>query len=130
MANKPNIIQQLARKVIRETINEINGQKPEKPINPPAQYTENWYRDRLAQQLNGTIEVTTPAGRIDILTKTEIIEVKSAKNWKNAIGQVKAYGQYHPNHRLRIHLFGQLTESKLKTIQTTYQAEGITLTWE
>jgi hypothetical protein len=130
MASKPNAVQQSVRKSLRDWINDINGQKPEKVVNQPAQGTENWYRDRLAQQLNGKTEVTTPVGRIDILTKTEIIEIKSSKNWKNAIGQVKAYGQYHPDRRLRIHLFGQITERKLKNIQTICDSNAILLTWE
>jgi hypothetical protein len=31
--------------------------------------------------------------------------VKSAKNWKDAIGQVIAYGHYYPDRSRVIHLF-------------------------
>ncbi len=69
-------------------------------------------------------------GRIDILTKTELIEVKRVNGWKSAIGQVKSYGRYYPDHCLRIHLFGQLTQKLLLTIQDHCQSENISLTWE
>jgi len=125
-----NPFQQLVRGVIRGAINEYNGKLPEKPITSPIKGSESWYRDRLAKELNGRTEVNTPVGRIDILTKTQIIEVKRVSGWKAAKGQVKAYGHYYPKHKLRIHLFGEMTETKLKTIQEHCKAEGIILTWE
>lgn len=127
---KPNPFQQFVRKSIKDAIQELNGNKPEPPITLPAQYSEAWYRDRLSQKLNGKTEVNTPVGRIDILTKTEVIEVKSTKNWKSAIGQVKAYGRYYPKHRPRIHLFGQMTQTRLNNIQNTCKSEAIILSWE
>ena len=92
--------------------------------------TELSYRNRLAKQLNGQVEVSTPAGRIDILTETEVIEVKRASGWKSAIGQIISYGKFYPHHRQRIHLFGKLTESKLKAIEDICEAQNICLTWE
>lgn len=128
--NKPNSLQWFARKLIREVINDHNGIKPERLINSSSVGSESYYRDKLANQLNGKTEVQTPVGRIDILTKTELIEVKKVNGWKNAIGQVKSYGRYYPEHRLRIHLFGKLTQSLLETIQQHCQSENITLTWD
>ena len=87
----PNLLQQLVRGVIREAINAHNGVKVEKPINSPCVRSEAWYRDKLASQLQGKTEVKTPVGRIDILTKTQLIEVKRVSGWKSAIGQVKSY---------------------------------------
>lgn len=116
--------------MIRGTIQDINGNRPEPPINKPSPNSEACYRDRLAKELNGKTEVNTPVGRIDIVTKTEIIELKNAKHWKSAIGQIKSYGQYYPKHRQRIHLFGELTESKLKQIQSICDLENILLTWQ
>ncbi|MGK7879490.1 MAG: hypothetical protein AB4060_05245 [Crocosphaera sp.] len=93
---------------------------------------ESYYRDKLARQLNGETEVTTPAGRINILTSTEIIEVKYIDKWKDAIGQIIAYGQYYPNHQKRIHLFGvdNNNQSKLTMIQQHYSQQNINMTWE
>lgn len=111
---KPNPLQKMARRTVRDFINQINGVKPPRLISSPVKGTEAWYRDRLAEKLKGKKEVHTKAGRIDILTDTEVIEVKRVSGWKGAIGQVKSYGSYYPNHSLRIHLFGKLTEKRLK----------------
>lgn len=68
---------------------------------------EKTVRDRLQSQLGGLTEVVTAVGRIDVLTKTEVIEVKRVKDWKSALGQVLAYSSLYPNHGKRIHLFGK-----------------------
>jgi len=57
-------------------------------------------------------EVKTPAGKIDILTDLEVIEVKHYKNWKHALGQVLAYSTYYPEHTKVIYLFGNTHRSK------------------
>lgn len=127
----PNPTQKLVRGVIRNFINQLNGIVVEPEINDPLEGTEAWYRDKLARESRGRTEVhIDKVGRIDILTETEIIEVKNTKGWKSAIGQIKSYGQYYPKHKMRIHLFGKLTESKLETIQRVCNQEGIMLTWE
>lgn len=65
----------------------------------------------LAKQLNGSqVEVSTPAGNIDILTDSEVIEVKHWKKWKEGIGQVLCYGKYFPDHTKRIHFFGNASD--------------------
>lgn len=64
----------------------------------------------LQSQLGGLIEVSTPAGRIDLLTDTEIIEIKRFGDWKAALGQILIYSGFYPEHRKRIHLFGFQTE--------------------
>ena len=52
---------------------------------PPTQDSpEKRVRDRLRQELGGLGEVVTPAGRIDLLTDNEIIEVKYVNDWKSA----------------------------------------------
>ena len=127
----PNAAQKLVRGAIRDFINQLNGIVIEPEINAPVKGTEAWYRDKLARELGGKTEVyIDKVGRIDVLTNTEIIEVKNTKGWKSAIGQIKSYGQYYPKHKIRVHLFGKLTESKLETIQRVCNLEGITLTWE
>ena len=52
---------------------------------------EYMFRDRIANEEDGKIEVITTSGRIDVLTKQKIIEVKIAYNWKHALGQVLCY---------------------------------------
>ncbi len=127
---KPTELRKLVNGSIRNAINFFRG-TPEPPkITQPPQGSEAWYRDKLANELKGKVEVQTPVGRIDILTSREVIEVKNVKRWLHAKGQVKGYGHYYPEHKLRIHLFGAMTESKLKTIKEHCEAEGIALSWE
>lgn len=61
--------------------------------------------ERLARELNGRLEVCINSKRIDILTDTEIIEVKNCKNMLSAVGQILYYSKYYPDRTKRIHLF-------------------------
>lgn len=67
---------------------------------------ERVIRDRIAHLEDGQTEVPTPAGRIDVLTMREVIEVKRVRQWKDAIGQVLAYAMHYPEHTPRVHLYG------------------------
>jgi hypothetical protein len=67
---------------------------------------EKEIQERLARELGGKQEVETPAGRIDILTSTCLLEVKLLENWKAGVGQLMVYGQSFPSHSRRLHLFG------------------------
>jgi hypothetical protein len=91
---------------------------------------ESDYSNLLAKQLNGKREVETLAGNIDILTNSEVIEVKNIKAWKHALGQVIVYGNYYPSHKKRIHLYGETQESFLDTIRFHCKKLNIIVTWE
>ncbi|CAM9497095.1 unnamed protein product, partial [Pylaiella littoralis] len=71
-------------------------------------------RDALARHTRGQTEWGTPAGSIDVFTRDEVIEIKHFKNWKSGVGQVKAYGEHHPSHKKRLHLFAHEGEKALK----------------
>ena len=45
----------------------------------------------LASQIRGKMEVGCLAGKVDVLTKSEAIEVKHVSKWKQAIGQAQCY---------------------------------------
>lgn len=60
---------------------------------------------RLAVALKAAREYPTPSGNIDLLTATQLIEVKSGDNWKHGIGQLIAYGTHHPDKHLVLYLF-------------------------
>lgn len=92
--------------------------------------SEREYKHKLAKALSGKTEVPTLAGSIDVLTTTEIIEVKRVNDWKHAIGQVLVYGKYFPKHQKRIHLFGQTTDSYLELVVTHAKEFDIRITWE
>jgi hypothetical protein len=86
-------------------------------------------QSRMHQEHGGTIEVHTLAGRIDLVTDTEVIEIKRINHWKDAFGEVLAKGRYFPNHQKRIHLFGEAEKLK-PTIVTTCEGMDILATFE
>lgn len=92
---------------------------------------EGLIRDRLQDELGGFIEVATPVGRVDLLTKTQIIEVKHFKDWKAALGQILVYSAFYPEHQKRIHLFGTAAElAKLADIQAACLGFDVLVTGE
>lgn len=92
--------------------------------------TEHQIRDCLKAELGGEVEVITAVGRIDLLTPTEIIEIKNINNWKEALGKLLAYSAFFPEHQKRIHLFGNQDLAKLALAQATCSEFGITVTFE
>lgn len=85
---------------------------------------------RLAEELGGENEARTPIGWIDVLTNTELIEVKRVRKWKWALGQILVYGLYHPDLQKRIHLFGKIKESKLQMIKDHCSKFDVVVTWQ
>jgi Fe2+ or Zn2+ uptake regulation protein len=92
--------------------------------------TERQIRARLQSELGGQAEVITAVGRIDLLTETEIIEIKDISDWKGALGQILSYSAFFPSHSKRIHLFGSPDLAKLVLAQSTCSEFGITVTFE
>jgi hypothetical protein len=93
--------------------------------------TEQSVQKRLAKTLGKVQrEVPTLAGNIDLLTNRELIEVKSVKSWKCAVGQVIIYGQSYPTHQKRIHLFGEASRDFLSMIRSYCAPLDIDVTWE
>lgn len=88
------------------------GFLPEWIVLKKADYTdtERRLRDHLHQELGGLTEVPIPSGRVDLLTETEIIEVKRISDWKAALGQILIYSSFYPEHQKRLHLFGLAKE--------------------
>jgi hypothetical protein len=84
---------------------------------------------RMCEELGGVMEAFTVAGRIDLVTDTEVIEIKRITDWKDAFGEVMAKGQFFPKHQKRIHLFGQ-AEKLRETIVNTCTAIDIAVTFE
>lgn len=94
------------------------------------QLQEPVIRNKLRAKEGGQAEVRTEAGNIDLLTSSQVIEVKSVESWKSAVGQVLIYGTYYPDHQKRIHLFGNCKE-EVKTMITDHCMRlGIFVTFE
>lgn len=85
---------------------------------------------RLQAKLGGQTEIVTAVGRIDLLTETEIIEVKQVSDWKAALGQMLTYSAFFPEHTKRIHLFGDCTSERKELISSTVLSFGVTATFE
>jgi hypothetical protein len=107
--------------------------KKEVPI-----YSEKLISDKLSKLLNGKREVCINGNRnrIDILTDSEIIEVKNYNNRISSIGQILYYSSFYPDRILRIHLFDHNNErdkiftdicDKLK-IKVTYEENNLICT--
>ncbi|MBE9018894.1 hypothetical protein C7Y66_11000 [Chroococcidiopsis sp. CCALA 051] len=87
--------------------------------------------DRLHSELGGLVEVATPAGRNDLLTNAEIIEIKAIKDWKAALGQILVYSGFYPQHQKRLHLFGSTKELKaLPDIEAAVLSFAVKVTCE
>jgi hypothetical protein len=88
------------------------------------------YSNAIAIEEQGKREVPTLAGNIDVLTSGQVIEVKSVKQWKSAVGQVLVYGYYYPSHQKRVHLYGEAQESFLSMVEGHCARLGVVMTWE
>ena len=91
---------------------------------------ESDIQKRLAAQCGGLTEVATGYGRIDILTSTDLIEIKKAAQWKSAIGQILVYAGMYPNHQKRLHLFDVSASFDVEKVEAVCNKFGITLTIE
>lgn len=78
----------------------IKNIKPSKKLDK-----EKQIQLKLQKKLGGDIEVGTDYGDIDLLTDTQLIEIKKYTDWKCAIGQVIAYGADYPDREKIIYLF-------------------------
>jgi DNA-binding transcriptional regulator GbsR (MarR family) len=92
-------------------------------------HPERIVRDRLQAQLGGKVEAYTKYGLIDLLTETELIEIKVINRWKDAIGHILAKSEKYPNHQKRLHLFGH-QEPVLDNIQEVCDRLQIQVTFE
>jgi hypothetical protein len=98
--------------------NEINNLKP-----TYQNQKEKEIQIKLQQELGGEIEVETDSGFIDLLTDTEIIEIKQGKNWKHAMGQVLSYSIDYKDHIKRIHLFDMEYDSHINKTCLVYNVK-------
>ena len=90
---------------------------------------ERAVRDRLQAQLGGQTEAPTPWGPVDLLTETEIIEVKALHLWKEAFGHLILKSKFFPNHTKRLHLYAP-NDLNLKKVIEECQEFDIQVTFE
>jgi hypothetical protein len=107
-------------------VDKINHIVPDKHM-----LMERSIQEKLAKEINGEIEVECQSGRVDIVSDTDIVEVKFICNWKHAIGQVLSYNTEFKK-QCRIHLY-YYDESQLvivPVIRNVCNSLNITLSLE
>ena len=109
----------------RNCFEQLKTMKPKAPVR-----AEATLRDALAKKVNAQTEVMTPAGRIDILTSTELIEIKEVSAWKSGLGQVLVYRHYYPSHQPRVHLYGAAHHQFKQMVEENATKLGVAVTWE
>jgi hypothetical protein len=57
---------------------------------------ESHYRDLLAKQVDGQVEVRLPFGRADVLTDTTVYEVEPTRRWRLGAAQALQYAAQIP----------------------------------
>ena len=98
---------------------------------PRSKQLEYDVQQKLNKKFNGECEVPTELGIIDILTDTQIIEIKNFKDWKSALGQILIYSTFYPEHKKCIHLFKTRNDKiLLKKIEDVYKKYDVHLTYE
>lgn len=90
---------------------------------------EREIQSRLHHDLGGETEVKTRVGYVDLLTDTEVIEIKHASEWKHGLGQVLSYSRYIPGVARRLHLFGECS-TDAKDIEDTCKDFEVSVTYE
>lgn len=85
------------------------------------------------EKKTGYTHMRCPAGIIDLFSAKDgiIIEIKSWKSWKHAIGQLLAYHWFYPKYMLRAHYFGSIPPDEIKImILSICHNLRIHVTWE
>ena len=86
-------------------------------------------RDALAASIPGSAkEVPCSSGFVDIVTPSELIEVKRAQLWKGGLGQVLVYSKDFPGLAPRLHLFGQKSYEHFALAHATCVMFGVRVT--
>jgi hypothetical protein len=98
-------------------------------LDPKSRSIEAQIRDNLQAKVGGIAEASCIYGPIDLLTDTELIEVKRIDDWKTGLGQVVAKGLEYPNHQRHLYLFGQ-SKGALRNAKATCKALNITVSFE
>ncbi|AOM63412.1 putative Kila-N domain-containing protein [Heterosigma akashiwo virus 01] len=77
------------------------------------------------------VKIEHVPGIIDIITDTQLIEIKNIISWHHALGQVLIYSKFYPNLQKRIHLFMKKQDiEKINFIRSMYNDFQVILTHE
>ena len=92
----------------------------------PSLKPEEQEQFKLQALIGGQMEVDVEAGRADLVTDDSVYEVKRARSWKAALGQVIAYTTFN-NKTPVIALFdhAHMKQKKKDTIQCVCERVGV-----
>ncbi len=69
-------------------------------------------------------------GKADLVTDTELIEVKHCRYWEKGVKQVVKYHRFFPHLNKRLHLFGSgLSKYDKETLLMVCKTLNIRVTW-
>ena len=85
---------------------------------------------RRLEQETGGVHLSCPAGTADIVSKTQLIEIKRWSQWKSALGQLLAYSEYILGKQLRVHFFGSKPKKGLDVIMQCFSKYNIIISEE
>ncbi|CAM9491265.1 unnamed protein product, partial [Ectocarpus sp. 12 AP-2014] len=121
----------------------IDGEVIQRALIEPIEYyeevissrvKERSVRDALSLLVGGKTEQETPVGFIDVLSDTEVIEVKHYTLWKHGLGQMLSYQLHHPHLAKRLHLFAQVgdkdTDKYLEKAKSACDPFAVKVTFE
>lgn len=93
---------------------------------------EGGIQDEMWERTEGMeLEVSTEFGRIDCLTKDDLIEIKDMKGWKHGLGQLLIYGKTYPKHRKILHLYSFKNRGDhLQRVQAACQPFCVTVRYQ
>ncbi len=83
----------------------------------------------LQSREGGEREVETPVGYVDLVTDTEVIEIKHVSNWKDG-AKILLYAPYLGERQPRIHLFGGYTKDFRQLVEQSFSRLSVRVTWE
>lgn len=84
----------------------------------------------LAIAENGTINLTTPVGRVDVLTAAYAIQVEPIHQWQAAIALAAEQADVLPGIVGRAHLYGSEPSISPAAVEAEATTLGVTVTWE
>jgi hypothetical protein len=94
---------------------------------PSNKLEEQCIKIKLCDELNGSPEIITQYGILDILTKNRIIVVQKYKYFKHALGQILAHAIDYPAKRKCIYLYDIPVDADIVKVQKLYSFYNVEL---
>lgn len=72
----------------------------------------------VKERFGGDSEIDCKYGCIDLLTESQVVEIKNVINWKQGLGQVLVYGLCYPEKERLLVLFNCNEKTKINEISS------------